>query len=143
MRKKKLMKTIIMKSNRSINQRKKLQAIIMRNSKLHKQQKKHQHIAFLQFKTLIQLLLVKTSSKHVTKTHLFLSSFNHKLIHKEFLMSGLQMGAWKMFKSESQEQAIKDHKKHFDFVFIENIVGLIWEKLGSKHIMKNQYSFYF
>jgi len=53
--------------------------------------KRHHLTVFQLFKTLILLLLVKTSNKHAIKILSFSSSFNLKLTHKEFPTSELLM----------------------------------------------------
>ena len=110
---------IIMKSN--IQLRKRLLVIIMKSNQLLNHPNRNRLTVFQLYKTLIHLLLGKISNKHAIKTHSFSSLFNLKLTHKEFPMSELPMVAWKMFKSGLQEQALKDHKKHFDHIFIKNL----------------------
>ena len=110
---------IITKSN--IQLRKRLLVIMMKSYQLLNHPNRNRLTVFQLYKTLILLLLGKISNKHAIKTHSFLSLFNLKLTHKEFPTSELLMVAWKMSKSESLEQALKDHKKHFDHVFIKNL----------------------
>ena len=106
---------IIMKSNTPL---KKKLSVTMKNNQPHNQLKNLQLTVSQLFKTSTLLLQVKTLSKHAIKIHSSLNSSNLKLTHKEFLMLELLMVAWKMFKLESQEQATKDHKKHYDHIFI-------------------------